>query len=114
MDLYRNLPIEPGHSELLEVYKTTPNLVGIQKVIGDRFSSKIPPPPVLGELGQTSANDIIVDTDGVLRRGMLFPLPGDGLPSLGLATAAVYLEKKGIKPETEVNVFAVPRKLSRI
>jgi adenylate cyclase len=31
---------------------------------------------------------------------MLFPLPGEGLPSLGLAVAAAYLEKKGIKPQT--------------
>lgn len=103
LDLYRDFPVEPGHSELLEVYKTTPNLVGIEKVVGDRFNSKIPPPPLLKELGQTSANDVVVDTDGVLRRGMLFPLPGDGLPSLGLAVAAAYLEEKGIKPEAASN-----------
>ncbi len=99
LDLYRDLPVEPGHAEIVDVFKTTPNLIGIQKVIGDRFNSKIAPPPVLAELGQVSANDIVVDSDGVLRRGMLFPIPGQALPSLGMAVATIYLQDKGIQPE---------------
>ncbi|MBA3923355.1 MAG: CHASE2 domain-containing protein, partial [Nostocaceae cyanobacterium] len=96
LDLYRDLPVEPGHEEITKVFKTTPNLIGIQKVIGDRFSSKVAPAPILAQLGQISANDVVVDTDGVLRRGMLFPIPGDPLPSLGLAMATAYLKEQGI------------------
>ncbi|BAZ16872.1 integral membrane sensor signal transduction histidine kinase [Calothrix sp. NIES-4071] len=100
LDLYRNLPVEPGHAELLEIYKTTPNLYGIQKIVENGFNSKIDPPPILGDKGQTGSNDITVDIDGVIRRGVLFPEPGNPLPSLGLVLAAAYLEKEGIKPET--------------
>ncbi len=34
LDLYRDLPIEPGHAKLLNVFETTPNLIGITKAIG--------------------------------------------------------------------------------
>jgi adenylate cyclase len=103
LDLYRNLPVEPGHAELLEVYKTTPNLYGIQKIIENGFNSKIAPPPILGEKNQTGSNDVAVDIDGVIRRGVLFPASDNPLPSLGLLIAGAYLEKEGIKPETAPN-----------
>lgn len=103
LDLYRDLPVEPGHEEIIQVFKNTRNLIGIQKVIGDRFSSKVAPAPILEQLGQISANDVVVDTDGVLRRGMLFPTPGDPLPSLGLAMATAYLKDQGIQPQAASN-----------
>ena len=31
LDLYRDLPVEPGHEELVEVFETTPNLFGVEK-----------------------------------------------------------------------------------
>lgn len=107
MDLYRNLPIEPGHDRLVKIYQTTPNLIGIQKAIQDKFSSEIPPPPVLAKLGQVSANDIVVDSDGVVRRAILYPMPegNESLPSLGLATAISYLQGKGIHPQSDRRGF---------
>jgi CHASE2 domain-containing sensor protein/CheY-like chemotaxis protein len=103
LDLYRDVPIEQGYSELNEVFKTTPNLIGIEKSIGDRFNPKISPPRVLKRINQVAANDVIVDADGKLRRGFLYPMPeGDeGLPSLGLAVALVYLKDKGFSPQTD-------------
>jgi CHASE2 domain-containing sensor protein/nitrogen-specific signal transduction histidine kinase len=100
LDIYRDIPVEPGHEELIEAFKTTPNLIGIEKVIGDQFYSTINPPPVLEKLGQLSSSDIILDGDGVLRRAFLFPMaPGkESLPSLGLAVALKYLEKDNIVP----------------
>jgi CHASE2 domain-containing sensor protein/nitrogen-specific signal transduction histidine kinase len=100
LDIYRDIPVEPGHEELIEVFKTTPNLIGIEKVIGDQFYSTIDPPPVLEKLGQISSSDLILDGDGVLRRAFLFPMaPGkESLPSLGLAVALKYLEKDKIVP----------------
>src|SRR5689334_12109972 len=35
LDIYRDLPVEPGHQELVRVFESTPNLIGIQKVVGD-------------------------------------------------------------------------------
>ncbi len=103
LDLYRNLPIEPGNKELVKVFKTTPNLIGIQKAIGDKFSSAIAPAPVLAQLEQVGANDIVVDPDGVVRRAILFPMPegNEKLPSLGLYLAILYLKGKGITPKAD-------------
>ena len=53
MDLYRDLPEEPGHEQLIEVFSTTPNLIGVEKIITDR----VDPPPVLSEQGQVGLAD---------------------------------------------------------
>ena len=45
LDIYRDLPEEPGHAELVEVFQTTPALIGVEKVIGSRVN----PPPALEE-----------------------------------------------------------------
>lgn len=102
LDLYRDIPVGDGYPELETVFKTTPNLIGIEKSIGDRFSTVIAPPPALQALGQVSANDVIVDPDGRLRRAFLYPMPAgnEGLPSLGLAVALAYLKDRGIEPQS--------------
>ncbi|MFB2970572.1 CHASE2 domain-containing protein [Aerosakkonema sp. BLCC-F183] len=107
LDLYRNLPVKPGYKELVKVFKSTPNLIGIQKAIGDKYISAIAPSPVLAELGQVSANDIVVDSDGVVRRAVLFPMPegNEALPTLGLAVAMLYLKGRGITPKADPNGF---------
>ncbi|WP_199296764.1 CHASE2 domain-containing protein, partial [Leptolyngbya sp. FACHB-711] len=33
LDIFRDLPVEPGHQALVEVFTSTPNLIGIEKVI---------------------------------------------------------------------------------
>ncbi|NJL43138.1 MAG: CHASE2 domain-containing protein [Pseudanabaena sp. SU_2_4] len=91
-----------GSTSLTRLFKTTPNLFGIEKSIDDRYSPRISAPPVLDKLQQVTANDAIVDPDGKLRRAFLYPMPtgNEGLPSLGLALALVYLKDKGINPQT--------------
>lgn len=100
LDLHRDIPVSPGYEELTKVFKTTPNLIGIQKISGDQFYPTIAPPPILEELGQVSASDLVLDQDGVLRRAILFPRTKDqpALPSIGLAVALEYLKKEGINP----------------
>jgi len=102
LDLYRDVRVGGGYAELEEVFKTTPNLIGIEKSIDDRFNTIIAPPPALKALGQVSANDVIVDPDGRLRRAFLYPMPegNKGLPSLGLAVSLVYLKSMGIEPQS--------------
>ncbi|NMF60355.1 EAL domain-containing protein [Pseudanabaena yagii] len=102
LDLYRDIPVGEGYTELETVFKTTPNLIGIEKSIGDRFNTVISPPPALKALGQVSANDVIVDPDGRLRRAFLYPMPAgnEGLPSLGLAVALAYFKDQGIEPQS--------------
>jgi adenylate cyclase len=96
LDFYRDLPVEPGHKDLVKVFQTTPNLIGIENKVED-----IAPPPELKKRNQVGVNDVVVDTDGTLRRGMLFlsTPEGESLPSLGLMLAWMYLEAEKVTPE---------------
>ncbi|MEL6250183.1 MAG: CHASE2 domain-containing protein, partial [Cyanobacteria bacterium J06627_15] len=35
LDFYRDLPVHPGHETLVDIYETTPYLIGIRKAIGE-------------------------------------------------------------------------------
>lgn len=98
LDLYRNKALKPGSEELIKIFYTTPNLIGVQKLVSDKFNPQIPPPESLQKLDQVSSNDIVIDPDGVARRGVLFPLPGKNIQNLGLALSLIYLNKQGIDP----------------
>jgi adenylate cyclase len=71
LDVYRDLPVSPGHQHLIEVYANTPNLIGIEKVTGDRFTTAIAPPHELKVRGQVAFNDVLLDRDAGLRRALL-------------------------------------------
>ncbi|HEY9872279.1 MAG TPA: CHASE2 domain-containing protein, partial [Candidatus Obscuribacterales bacterium] len=47
LDVYRDLPVEPGHQELVKVFESTPNLIGIQFGVGNSKAESVAPPPVL-------------------------------------------------------------------
>jgi len=97
IDLHRDIPIPPGTEELAQVLKETPEVIGISLMAG---SEKIPPHPLLAETERYADSGVIIDSDGVVRRTILFPLPTTvpNLPSLGLALAISYLEKENIQP----------------
>lgn len=97
LDLYRDLPVEPGHQELVKVFASTPNLIGIQKVVGTSSGSAVNPPLTL-KPEQIAANDLVVDTDGKIRRSLLSlkDKSGKTLSSLGVALALTYLEAEKI------------------
>ena len=98
LDFYRDLPVEPGFKQLEQVFASTPNLFGIQKVTGNAFGLGVNPPPKLNELGQVSASDIVVDLDGRVRRNLLSLGNKDGEIILGLGAqlALSYLEAEDI------------------
>jgi adenylate cyclase len=97
LDLYRDLPVEPGHQELVKVFASTPNLIGIQKVVGTSSGSAVNPPLTL-KPEQIAANDFVIDADGKLRRSLLSlkDKSGKTLSSLGVALALTYLEAEKI------------------
>ncbi len=104
LDLYRNLPVEPGHAELVKVFNNTPNLIGIELISEEDSSTAIPPPPVLEELGQIGFNNQVEDGDGKLRRGLLSMPKNEQLtPSFSMFLVGLYLEEKGIFPEPTEN-----------
>jgi adenylate cyclase len=102
LDIYRDLPVEPGHQELVKVFASTPNLIGIQRVVGDNQREPIDPPPALKNKGQVGANDLILDADKKVRRGLLYLTDknGETVYSFALYLALLYLDAEGITPET--------------
>ncbi|MDJ0733309.1 MAG: CHASE2 domain-containing protein [Nostocaceae cyanobacterium] len=95
MDIYRDLPVEPGHKQLVEVMKTTPNLIGVKKLVGE----KVAPPPTLSKLDQVALADMVLDRDGKIRRSLLSAGDENNQIFLGLAArvSLIYLESQGIE-----------------
>jgi adenylate cyclase len=102
LDLYRDLPVPPGYPALAEVFRTTPNLVGVEKRFG---SQQIPPPPLLAQQGRVANIDMVLDTDGRVRRGLIAAANEQGQVMLSLAaeSAVRYLRAEG------VGEFTTPR-----
>ncbi len=98
LDIYRDVPVEPGHAQLVQVFASTPNLIGIRKVVGDADQDVVAPPPALQERGQVGANDIILDADGRVRRGFISVkgATGEEVFSLSAYLALLYLNAEGI------------------
>ncbi|MFB2922023.1 MULTISPECIES: CHASE2 domain-containing protein [Aerosakkonema] len=100
LDIYRDLPVEPGNKELVQVYNSTPNLIGIKKMVGGSSGPAVDPPQALQAKNQIGANDIPLDTDSKIRRHFLYISKRDEtIESLALRLALIYLERKGIKPQ---------------
>ncbi|WP_160148410.1 CHASE2 domain-containing protein [[Leptolyngbya] sp. PCC 7376] len=99
LDLYRDLPVPPGHDDLVKVFETTPNLIGVTKVAGNTIA----PAPTLAEQGQTAANDLLVDADGKIRRVpvLLQNVDGSLIEGFGTKLALLFLEAEDINLEVE-------------
>ena len=96
LDLYRNIPIEPGHNELVAQLKQ-PNLIAIQSI--NTLAGTSPPPDV--PPNRIGFSDLPIDQDDVIRRNVLFAESESGvLYSFSLRLALPYLEQQGIKPES--------------
>lgn len=101
LDVYRDLPVQPGHQQLEEIFKSTDNLIGIQKVIGDRRREGVDPSAILKAKGQVGANDLIADQDNRVRRALL-SVPnhkGETIYSFASYLALLYLDAQGISPQ---------------
>ncbi|MGC1198537.1 MAG: CHASE2 domain-containing protein [Geitlerinemataceae cyanobacterium] len=92
LDIYRDLPVEPGHLQWLKVMKSTPNLFGVEKLVGD----PVAPPPTLKELDRVAISDLVSDADGKIRRVLMSAEDEAGQPHLGLGVrlALKYLEER--------------------
>ncbi|OKH52534.1 hypothetical protein NIES2130_31945 [Scytonema sp. HK-05] len=98
LDIFRDLPVEPGHQELVKVFKSTPNLIGIEKVIKTAQGEVIQAPPMLKQRDQVSASDLVLDADGRIRRSLLYLRTQDdqSILTLGAQLAFAYLKAQGI------------------
>ena len=96
LDIYRDFPIEPGHQELVNVFRSKPNLIGVQRWFG---TQKVLPPPILAELNQVADADIPEDADKRVRRALFTGKDHERVyMGLGLAAALKYLEAEKIIP----------------
>jgi diguanylate cyclase (GGDEF)-like protein/PAS domain S-box-containing protein len=99
LDIYRDLPVEPGYAELLELYRTLPNLVGIER-IKDQSTMGVPAPPLLLARQQVGFNNLVFDVDGKVRRSLLYwSANGKSHQSFALTIALTYLSHDGITPQ---------------
>jgi diguanylate cyclase (GGDEF)-like protein/PAS domain S-box-containing protein len=101
LDIYRDLPVGSGHSELIKVYKSMPDLIGIQLLAKDK-NANVAPPKELDENDQVGFNNIVLDSDGKVRRMSLY-WHQDNLEhkSFSLKVALKYLQYEDIIPRKD-------------
>ncbi|KST69893.1 sensor histidine kinase [Mastigocoleus testarum] len=106
LDIFKNVPVEPGSNQLSQVFKETKNLIGIEKVLNPE---KISPPPDLPQK-QVGFVDIIPDRDGKYRRHLLWT-PNPDKPndkkedkfSFSLRLVKAYLSSENIYLEENIS-----------
>ena len=97
LDIYRNIPREPGNEKLNEAFNTIPNIIGIEKLINAQGEG-VDAPKILWEKQQVGFNDFLTDEDGVVRRNFIINYnDGQPLPSLALKLSLIHLQKQGIE-----------------
>ncbi|HEY9873404.1 MAG TPA: CHASE2 domain-containing protein [Candidatus Obscuribacterales bacterium] len=99
LDIYRDLPQEPGHAELVKTAKNIPNLIGIERFQEEKNSGVLPPSFLNSH--QVGFNNFIYDVDGKVRRNLLYWYDDNDKAhkSFALSLALVYLKAKGISPQ---------------
>jgi CHASE2 domain-containing sensor protein len=100
LDIIRDLPQEPGHTELVATFKETKNLIAIEKALPDLSGFTFKPPPSLPQ-EQIGFTDALIDTDGKQRRSFLGTSnrQNEWRLSFPLKLAQIYLKTKGISLE---------------
>ncbi|MGG6264733.1 CHASE2 domain-containing protein [Leptolyngbya sp. AN03gr2] len=100
LDIYRDVPVLEGHSELVQAFRTMPNLIGIQQM-PDPDGQGVSAPPELERLGQVGFNNVVYDSDRKIRRALLywFDAGKQKHRSFSMQLALLYLQEKGIQEE---------------
>jgi CHASE2 domain-containing sensor protein len=106
LDIFRPRPLEPGYAALATRFKSNKRLIGLCSVkeTGKLNKCGIQPPPTLPK-DRLGFSDVLVDTDGILRRHLLFMQPQSSdrcatEHSLSVRAAFHYLAAKGIQPQS--------------
>jgi adenylate cyclase len=99
VDIYRDVPVPPGHEALDAQLRSTPSAVFITR-FASPGETEVAPPPALAGTDQVGFNNVVLDEDGVVRRMALFMDAADG--SVGYAfpllVSLLYLGVEGIQP----------------
>jgi diguanylate cyclase (GGDEF)-like protein/PAS domain S-box-containing protein len=98
LDIYRDLKVEPGHEKLVAAYESMPNLIGIELLGNNKVT--VAPPVELNKRNQVGFNNVLLDTDGKVRRSLLYwHVNGQAHESFALKLAKLYLKPEGITPQ---------------
>jgi diguanylate cyclase (GGDEF)-like protein len=102
LDLYRDLPQEPGHRELLAKLKA-PNVVAIAELSDSERPGVSAPPGIPPD--RVGFNDFVLDADGVVRRNLLSVSKPDKTTasSFSLQLALLYLKDRMQPADSPVN-----------
>ncbi len=96
IDVYRDRPTGEGWDELQRVFAGHPTVVIVEK-LPDGEGPGVGPPPFLTNPNQVGFADILVDPDGVARRGLLYlEHEGRNRVSFGMLLAMHFLFGEGI------------------
>ena len=106
LDIFRDLPVEPGHAKLLQHLQQSSRIVTVCKY-SDAINPAIPPPPGI-KPDRVGFSDIVEDADGIIRRNLLLVSPDPSSPcatpySLSFQLALHYLAQAGIQPKFTSN-----------
>ncbi|MDX2230578.1 MAG: CHASE2 domain-containing protein [Leptolyngbyaceae cyanobacterium bins.349] len=98
LDIFRVIPVEPGHAALSSAFRTHPNIIGIEQALPSRDSATVAPPPAL-PADQVGFADAVLDPDGFLRRSLLAASnpQGEYRFSMTIQLARAYLAQQGIE-----------------
>lgn len=106
LDIFKNVPVEPGGKQLAQALQQNPNIIGIQKILPPQQTS----PPQNFPPERVGFVDLPNDQDSKNRRYLLFttnPQNPDNINedkySLALRLVIKYFQAKGIKLETGKN-----------
>ena len=101
LDIYRDMNVPPGREELNVLFTQHRQIVTVM-LFGDTTRMSVPPPSALTGTNQVGFNDLPLDSDGVVRRGLLFLDDGERIAySFALRLALLYLEREGITPQPD-------------
>ena len=97
LDLYRDIPVpsrllsdqqdEEAYNKLQQIFRSTPNLIGIEKVL----EPTINPNRILNQQGRVGSSDIITDLDNIVRRSFIDPRPRKNPDDPNTARDATYI-----------------------
>jgi diguanylate cyclase (GGDEF)-like protein/PAS domain S-box-containing protein len=98
LDIYRDLEVNPGHEDLVNVYRSMPNLIGIE-LLSHNQNNRVLPPIKLNQQ-QVGFNNVLYDPDGKVRRSLLYShINNQQYESFALKLALLYLKTEGITPQ---------------
>uniref|UniRef100_A0A7C4RTS4 Adenylate/guanylate cyclase domain-containing protein n=1 Tax=Desulfatirhabdium butyrativorans TaxID=340467 RepID=A0A7C4RTS4_9BACT len=107
LDIYRDISVPPGSDDLAALMVGNAQIIAAMKCVSASASS-IKPPEVLQDSDRIGFVDIIIDRDGLVRRGILYMDNGtDFFYSFDLLMAIKFLSIRGLsfgRSENDPNV----------